>query len=121
MPRFVVHALCLSYHTLHDAWAVSFCQHKYILLILQFQQYVGTVKRTSSDNKIILLVNKADKGIVKQGSSLDIQLGGRYTGSTEPTATADIVDLSFDSQVVPTVVDSKRDNLESSSIVQFKN
>ena len=66
-------------------------------------------------------MNKADKGIVKQGSSLDIQIGGRYTGSTEPTATADIVDLSFDSQVVPTVVDSKRDNLESSSIVQFKN
>uniref|UniRef100_K1QJR7 Endoglucanase n=1 Tax=Magallana gigas TaxID=29159 RepID=K1QJR7_MAGGI len=74
--------------------------------VTDIQQYVGTVKRTSSDNKIILLVNKADKGIVKQGSSLDIQIGGHYTGSTEPTATADIVDLSFDSQVVPTVVDA---------------
>lgn len=73
--------------------------------IKSIQQYVGTVKRTSSDNKIILLVNKADKGIVKEGSSLDIQIGGHYTGSSEPTATADIVDLSFDSQVVPTVVD----------------
>lgn len=66
-------------------------------------------------------MNKADKGIVKQGSSLDIQIGGRYTGSTEPTATADIVDLSFDSQVVPTVVDSKRDEIESSPIVLFQN
>jgi hypothetical protein len=50
-------------------------------------------------------VNRPDKGIVTQGKSLDIQIGGRYTGSTEPKATADIVDLSFDSQVVPTVVD----------------
>ncbi|XP_061163624.1 endoglucanase 4-like [Saccostrea echinata] len=74
--------------------------------VTNIQQYVGTVKRTSSDNKIILLVNRPDKGIVKQGNSLDIQIGGRYTGSTQPTATADIVDLSFDSQVVPTVVDA---------------
>lgn len=43
-------------------------------VLVSIQQYVGTVKRTSSDNKIILLVNKADKGIVKQGSSLDIQI-----------------------------------------------
>lgn len=83
-------------------WKVRLTFYK---VLVSIQQYVGTVKRTSSDNKIILLVNKADKGIVKQGSSLDIQIGGHYTGSTEPTATADIVDLSFDSQVVPTVVD----------------
>ena len=61
-------------------------------------------------------MNKADKGIVKQGSSLDIQIGGRFTGSTEPTATADIVDLSFDSQVVPTVVDSKKTWIEKDSL-----
>ena len=52
------------------------------------------------------MINKPDKGIVKQGGSLDIQIGGRFTGS-DISATADIVDLSHDTQVVPTPANSR--------------
>ncbi|KAK3102082.1 hypothetical protein FSP39_008602 [Pinctada imbricata] len=71
--------------------------------VTNIRQYVGTVKRSSKDNTLILMINKPDKGIVKQGGSLDIQIGGNYAGSTPLTATADIVDLSHDTQTVPTV------------------
>lgn len=50
-----------------------------------------------------VLLNKVDKGYHPAGSTFKIRMMGKFSGSTPPTATAEYIDLTGDSQTVPPV------------------
>ncbi|KAH3828330.1 hypothetical protein DPMN_130285 [Dreissena polymorpha] len=66
------------------------------------QQWDGTWLQTGgTSGQDYVLLNLVDKGYHKAGTTMTIRMMGKFTGGTAPTATAEYIDLTGDSQTVP--------------------
>ncbi|XP_045162475.2 endoglucanase E-4-like [Mercenaria mercenaria] len=72
--------------------------------VSSIQQWDGEwVVKGDNGGKYYVLLNKVDKGYHAAGSTLKIRMMGKFTGSTAPTATAEFIDLTGDTQTVPPI------------------
>ena len=76
----------------------------YEYIIYRFQQWDGEFTQEGGDSgREFNLINKVDKGYHEAGTTLKVRMMGHYTGSVDPTATAEWCDLTYDDQTVPPV------------------
>ena len=83
----------------------------YLFLLMQllisrtlFQQWDGEFTEIGgSTGQDYTLINKVDKGYHEGGTSLTVRMMGKYSGTGDPSATAEWCDLTYDDQTVPPV------------------
>ncbi|KAK3581335.1 hypothetical protein CHS0354_016178 [Potamilus streckersoni] len=66
----------------------------------------GTVLSHSADSRVHTLVNTENSLILNPGQTLDLKVEGTYTGSSAPTATAQLINLGHDPYTLPPALPS---------------
>ncbi|KAL3861576.1 hypothetical protein ACJMK2_007602 [Sinanodonta woodiana] len=80
----------------------------YTLHIIKQGTGKGTVLSYSADSRIHTLVNTENSLILNPGQTLDLQVEGTYTGSSAPTATAQLINLGHDPYTLPPALPNRR-------------
>ena len=52
-----------------------------------------------------ILLNKVDKGFHAAGTTLEVRMMGKFSGSAAPTASGTFIDLTGDNQTAPIVTE----------------
>ncbi|XP_063408594.1 endoglucanase E-4-like [Mytilus trossulus] len=71
--------------------------------IASITQYMADEVTHSADKKVWTFVNKPHTAIAHTGGSLDFKIGGKFSGSSPPTATAILKNFGDDGFTVPPV------------------